>query len=896
MTRILLAIVTVATLATPSAAQAPGQVDPVSALLRRIEATVRGGRPEAYADLLSSTANRERCLDFARSTVLPGVTRVVVRERDRSELLGTLPGEGYRLLVEVFIEFGGRAQLSTWQLDVRQRSTAADWGIVSQDVLTTVQGLYRLSLNAGRQLQVRDLLVTSEDLKLTAPTASLFLAESENGPTAAVIIGRGEMRFSPTPVTERSQLRVVTGSESLSVPFEHAFFRVNPYTYRDHVATREQSERRSVDPNALRRAQEIFRQEIPKSFGLDLGDLSSDTWSLLPSHDDFLAEIRTRRFGTLTYAKSSGEVEDISLFSRSQHHNLSIYSSSEHLLKYGRFYSEDDRSDYLVRSYDIDVAYDPERGRLSGHGRLAIEVTADGVTSMTVRLAESLAVESIVSPQLGRLLSVRVRNQNSLVVNLPTNVMKGYRLDLDIAYAGAINPQAIDRESVWPQNPLQFSDDDEDALRIEESYLLSNRSYWYPQGPVTGYATARLRVTLEEPWSAVASGELVVETQAPGPVEKGTQRRRLFSFVVGHPVRYLALLVSRLQDVRKETISLEAEEGRLASQRPPGVYNSDVDLVVKATARQRNRGRDLAGTSADILRFYTSLIGDVPYSPVTIAAVERRLPGGHSPAYLAVIATASPMSKLRWSEDPAALPNFPEFFEAHELAHQWWGQAVGWKNYHEQWLSEGLSQYFSALYAEHSKGSDVFDGVIRRMQQWATDQSSQGPVSLGYRIGHVKGDSRLFRAVVYDKGAMVLHMLRRLIGDEAFFSGLRQFYYQWRFKKAGTNDLQHAMERASGQDLGRFFEQWIFGDRLPQVSFTSKVEERDAGGEAILRFEQSGDIYDLPVTVTVEYADNTTSTAIVKLRDRIVETRLPLTGKVRKIDVNRDQAALGAFR
>jgi hypothetical protein len=893
MTRVFLAIAFLAVLAAPSLAQPQADVAPVAALLHRLEAALMTGTPDAYLDLLSATANRDRCLDFARATVVPGVTRAVVKERDRTDLLGTLPGEGYRLLVEVFLEIGGKAQLSTWQLDVRQRSSANDWGIVTQEMMTSVQGLYRLSLNPRRQIEVRDLAVTSEDLTLTSSAAEMFLAETDEGPTAAVVVGRGEMRFAPTPATERSQLRVVSGSEAISTPFENAFVRVSPYSHRDHIAAREQSERRVVDPNTLRRAQEIFRQEIVKSFGLDLGDLSSDIWSLLPAHGDFLAEVRTRRFGTLTYTRSTGEVEDISLFSRSGRHNLSIYSSNEHLLKFGRFYSEDDKADYAVQSYDIDVAYNPEHRRLSGRARLSIEAMTDGLTSLSIRLAESLAVQSVVSPQLGRLLSVRVRNQNSVVVNLPTVIMKGYRMDLDVAYAGEVNPQAIDRESVWPQGSPQQQDEDEELVPVEESYLLSNRSYWYPQSPVAGYSTARLRVTLEEPWSAVGSGELVIEAPAPGPVEKAA-RRRLFSFVVGHPIRYLSLLVSRLTEVRRETVPLEAELGRLASERPPGVYNSDVDVVVKSNPRLRGRGRELAATSAAILRFYTSLIGDVPYSPVTVASIERRLPGGHSPAYMAVVASVAPMSRVRWSEDPAALPGFPEFFEAHELAHQWWGQAVGWKNYHEQWLSEGIAQYFSALYAEQSRGKDVFDGVIRRMQQWAMDESNQGPVYLGYRIGHVKRDSRLFRAVVYDKGAMVLHMLRRLVGDEAFFSGLRRFYYTWRFKKAGTNDLQRAMESAARTDLSRFFERWVFGERLPVVLFTAKVDEGAA--EALLRFEQAGDVYDVPVTVTIEYADNSTSSVLVKLRDRIVETRVPLAGKVRKIDANRDQGALGTFR
>ena len=68
-------------------------------------------------------------------------------------------------------------------------------------------------------------------------------------------------------------------------------------------------------------------------------------------------------------------------------------------------------------------------------------------------------------------------------------------------------------------------------------------------------------------------------------------------------------------------------------------------------------------------------------------------------------------------------------------------------------------------------------------------------------LGHIKGEGRVFRAIVYNKGAMVLHMLRRLVGDEAFFNGLREFYTTWRYKKAGTEDFRVAMEHASGRPL-----------------------------------------------------------------------------------------------
>ena len=136
---------------------------------------------------------------------------------------------------------------------------------------------------------------------------------------------------------------------------------------------------------------------------------------------------------------------------------------------------------------------------------------------------------------------------------------------------------------------------------------------------------------------------------------------------------------------------------------------------------------------------------------------------------------------------------------------------------------------------------------------------------------------------------MVLHMLRRLVGDEAFFRGLRSFYSTWRYKKAGTDDLRESMESASGQSLDRFFERWIFGSDLPSLRFTSRV---DAAGVHVA-FDQLGEeVFDVPVTVTITYADGSTDDVVVAVRDKRTERVIPVKGEVRSVDVNRDSAAL----
>jgi aminopeptidase N len=135
---------------------------------------------------------------------------------------------------------------------------------------------------------------------------------------------------------------------------------------------------------------------------------------------------------------------------------------------------------------------------------------------------------------------------------------------------------------------------------------------------------------------------------------------------------------------------------------------------------------------------------------------------------------------------------------------------------------------------------------------------------------------------------MVLHMLRRLVGDDAFFGGIRRFYETWKFRKAGTDDFRRAMEQSARRDLVRFFETWIFGSEIPHLKFSYQV----SGASATVRFDQQADPVDVPVTVTVTYASGITENIVILLAEKQTERTLPLKGPVRNIAANTDSGAL----
>ena len=854
----------------PSRAGAQTAPDGIGALLRRLEQAAAAGDRGAVLALGDPAISRPSLEDFAGTLTSPRPMRVVVNERDRAPIDGALQ----RLVVEVFSERGIEGSLGTWRVDARPGDTPGEsWRIAAVSRLSVVTGLYRLSLNTATEYDIHDLVVRAPDLELDMPVGRGFVAETPDGPTAMVLLGRGRMRFTPPDAAERIQIRIFTGDDELAADVDMAFIRFSPYEFAS-LFNKAALRPRAVDASDLRSATGIFSDLVGRSLQIDLSDISKDRWSLSPTFGDVITELRTRKYGTLTYARSGSEAEDITVFDRKRRRNISVYTSAAKLAQRGRFYSEDERLEYDVLAYDIDVQVNPDRVWIDGNARLKIRIRSDGASSLTLKLAETVNIRGVYSPDFGRLLHLRVVGQSSVIVNLPAVLARDTEIWLDVLYSGPVAPQTFDREAVQVGGTQAPAAEPIEIL-LQRRFLYSNRSYWYPQSTVTDYATASIRVTVPSEYDVIATGEPVgPPTPLPGAgAELGARRRKTFVFEAARPARYLAMIISRFN--RLDTTRITAG-------------NSDVSLHLQSTPRAAIRVRDMSERATAVFSFYASLVGDAPYPSFTLAVAESDRPGGHSPPYFAVLNQVVAGSTFVWRNDPVSFENYPTFFLAHEIAHQWWGHAVGWKNYHEQWLSEGFAQYFAALYAEKERESTVLPSLLRQMRHTAIDASAEGPVYLGYRLGHIQGDDRIFRAVVYNKGAMVLHMLRRLIGDDAFFGGIRAFYNEWKFRKAGTDDFQRVMEKAAGRDLQRFFDVWIFGSVIPRLKFSYHV----SGMEATVRFEQQGEAVDVPVTVTVSYASGLSESLIVPLADKQTERTIPLQGRVRTITANADNAAL----
>ena len=186
----------------------------------------------------------------------------------------------------------------------------------------------------------------------------------------------------------------------------------------------------------------------------------------------------------------------------------------------------------------------------------------------------------------------------------------------------------------------------------EPNWLFSNRSHWYPQGQVTDYATAHDAVHR----AGRLHGRRQRRAGGGSPTRSVRPRRwpaaRRTSSSAAQPLRYIGVVVSKFTaSTRRRRARHRARRqprqprtAPAARSRPPSASRNTVALASTPIGGRQERGRDIVGTAAEILRLYASLVGDVPYDAMTLAMVEHDRPGGHSPGYFAVLNNPLPMT------------------------------------------------------------------------------------------------------------------------------------------------------------------------------------------------------------------------------------------------------------
>jgi aminopeptidase N len=160
----------------------------------------------------------------------------------------------------------------------------------------------------------------------------------------------------------------------------------------------------------------------------------------------------------------------------------------------------------------------------------------------------------------------------------------------------------------------------------------------------------------------------------------------------------------------------------------------------------------------------------------------------------------------------------------HELAHQWFGNAVTESTWDDAWLSEGFATYFTMLFVEHAYGREEFVSQLQAAKKTTYNLAAKDPA---YKIIDDRSPEKtsVTSGLTYQKGAWILHMLRNQLGDQAFQAGIRDYYRSFMNSNATTTDFRLAMERASRQDLKAFFQQWLYQGGNIQLKGTWKYDE-----------------------------------------------------------------------
>ena len=262
------------------------------------------------------------------------------------------------------------------------------------------------------------------------------------------------------------------------------------------------------------------------------------------------------------------------------------------------------------------------------------------------------------------------------------------------------------------------------------------------------------------------------------------------------------------------------------------------------------RARSSFERAGEMVSYFSGLIAPFPYSKLAHVQSSTRFGGMEN------------VSAIFYPERPLSEGRDIELTVAHETAHQWFGDAVTESDWRHLWLSEGFATYFAALFFEHTYGAARFREVMEesRQQYLASDVAGIPIVD--------ESENNLFEllnANNYDKGAWVLHMLRRQLGEEAFFAGIRDYYRSFEHGVALTEDLQAALEEASGRDLAAFFRQWIYSPGHPRLRVawsangTVEVEQVQPAGLPAFRFPLTleFDVEGEKIRRTVEVTDRT---------------------------------------
>ncbi|HVX85654.1 MAG TPA: M1 family aminopeptidase [Phycisphaerae bacterium] len=505
-----------------------------------------------------------------------------------------------------------------------------------------------------------------------------------------------------------------------------------------------------------------------------------------------------------------------------------------------------------AEKYDLTVAFAPADHRITVDGTLKVANRGDDKTELLLMLGGELTVKKLTvdgkeakfehsGETLKITLPVTMKKDAEGVVGFtytgqysepnPPELMAamgaesaGRRLDKGEGESGSATkpasapasaPAVVKRKGPeYPYNP---------QIGLGEyGYALSGAS-WYPITVLGDVFQAHVVYKITGEDEVVGEGALV--KREPAKDAKGTGR---FEFETKNPVfglyfAYGPYVMSEKQvgDIHFYSYFRPEDAGK-------------ADAYIDLTDR--------------ILTFYGSKFVPFPYEKM--AMVEVPLPP--------MLGGVGPASMMMLQDGFVERKEMPEFLLAHELAHQWFGNLIPINitdpNYN-QWLSEGFATYCDALYTEHTLGAKALAMHMQRYGQLYFQFAMLAPKGKG-AIRDTFPDSPLYRPVIYEKGAIVLHMLRKVMGDEKFFALMRKYVETYRDKPSTVDDFRKLANAENGESLDWFFSQWLDQAVFAHWKVDAQVGAAAGGGaggtvKTKIKITQPDDLVKMPADITL---------------------------------------------
>jgi len=761
--------------------------------------------------------------------------------------------------------------IKVWNLGLKKED--GRWKIMKKGIIGETKNLYKINIPFERAERVKSVEIKHVDIKISFKDAVVFYDNIPGLETALLVIGKGNLDFSPSLPRERHQLELLYKNNFIKDKLEYVYLRFSPSFFVNNIRIeKDEGNKHLVTQEEKSMAYSLFVKHYSRSFTTE-NSLNSELLSFLPGGDEAVFEFEGKKIGNFSYIYSPFSEEEVHFFQWKNDKIINLYSPSEGSIKKKLFISFVQIFD--VKNYQIDVNYHPKEYYFSAKAKIEIDPLVDSLDLIKFRLNPDLEILRINDENKHELFYTRDRLRKLIYVYLFQLKDKKKPFSIEVYYRGKIAPS----KKIDDTLPLyQMNDGTLRRMPRFETDIYTRKTYWYPVPPGEDYSCARLKIIIPPGYSCVSNGKLVEQYRLKDLENVEDIKNvgfQVYVFEAKKPIKYLAFVVGKF---------LKKNE---SAEPIPIKFFKDLGI--------RTKKWDVFEEAKRICQFYESKFGPFPFEKLSIVSVPWTQTGGISTSSFIVLNELPQFSGNRRvisTNSPVNLSRWREFFLAHEIAHQWWGQAVSWDTYHDQWISEGLAQFAAVLYLKDKYGETILPYILKKFSNWTRKKAKWGSITMGSRISHF--DYEAYQAIIYDKTSLILNMLKDYLGEDLFFKGFREFFSRHKYSAARSNDLFKIFKEVSGKDLNEFFIKWFHSYSLPTVNVLHSIQEEDEGYLLKFKIVQSKDLFIFPLWVEWQQKGTKVRKQIF-VNKKVIEVSFKLGEKPRNIKINPDKAVPGYF-